>query len=155
MKRVFLFLSDNLGHCITCMAKSFRAFAASVICSIATFSLNGPYWISVLFELAALSMGILWMMHIIVFAIKETRRCRAKNVVPNAGRRQVLGLIGRSAAIAVAPALIAALPNSGWPRSATDHNCYCCMTASPEDCECTTPENCRYGGGKCTMGGNC
>lgn len=147
------FLSNNVGHCMNCMAASFRACAAASVLLTTAMLLQLPFVLIAALSILTVGTCLLWLAHAAVFSMKTSKRRRAREL-PIKARRQVLGILGSSMAIAIAPAVLAVAPETAWARSASDHKCYCCAGSSPENCGCDTPESCKdYG--RCTMGGNC
>jgi hypothetical protein len=154
MKKLAEFAWRNAGHCMRCMVSSLQTFGLAAAFAAVGFAVHFPFWIVSGLCIVAAALGLLWLTHVVAFSIKMTRRTRSGGVSSLEGRRKVLVLIGKSLAIAVAPAVLAISPKAAWAVSSTDHNCYCCADNSPENCGCDTPASC-IDYGKCTMGGNC
>jgi hypothetical protein len=148
--RALSFIWENVGHCMKCMITSLQTLILASIVTGLGIILNIPFWAIIGLSIATISLGILWLAHVIAFSLKLS-----SITGPSLDeRRKILSLIGQSMAIAVAPAVLAIAPQVAWATSATDHKCYCCSSASPESCGCDTPASCAAYG-KCTMTSGC
>jgi hypothetical protein len=155
MKNTYLFFWKNLGHCVVCMGISLRVFVFLFILSLVAFVVPLPGSIIFLAELATLTAGLLWVAHVVIFSIKVAQARKRRKISHYTGRREFLALLGKSAVVAMAPIITTALPNSAWAKGASENTCYCCADESPENCECTTPYDCKDAGLDCSTGGNC
>lgn len=139
MMTLIRILDQNLGRCSRCMGQSFVTALCTWIATVGAVAFQSSPIIAALLLAAALVSTMLWIAHIIVFAIRVSVG-GAQKKSPSLGetnpaeiqrrsRRKVISQFVRAAAVGVA-ATVSILPNAVFAAG----NCDCSKCRSNQNC---------------------
>jgi hypothetical protein len=131
-------LWNNLGHCTSCMNKSFMLSAASWALLLCSMLSGRPEFLLPAFVLSSI-LTMVWAAHVVVFAQRDTaKRYTAERDSLPTSRRAIFPLFVRAAAFG---AFVSAMPNQALAACGGNY----AVCKSDSDC-C---------GGRVCSGGHC
>lgn len=150
MQRLGRFIWTNLGHCSSCMRKSFIAAICAWFCVLViTVSIKGLPTLTTIASVVATGLTFLWFAHLFVFTRKATRTLKENQIsspIESHTRRSAILSAAKVFAVgvtwSVAPKMALAGPTliqcsciGGKVTSG------CCPTDSGNVCNCDDPKN--------------
>lgn len=135
-RSIFDFLDRNIGRCPKCMGQAFLVAIAASAVTAAAVLFGLPYWLTVVALIVVAASLLLWLCHIVAYALRTT--LSAKNAETNEVQGEV-GLSRRAFAATFAKSAAYAIVTTAFVTVSASAQGRCnCSQCRPEQSCCPT-----------------